>query len=52
MNINNIKWGNIELPGLSDEDLFSKKYSWPLSGLFQLLVTRTKNEQNRNWVAF
>jgi hypothetical protein len=26
MNIDNIKWGNIELPGLSDEDLFSKKY--------------------------
>lgn len=26
MNTNNIKWGNIELPGLSDEDLFSKKY--------------------------
>ena len=26
MNIKDIQWGNIELPGLSDEELFAKKY--------------------------
>lgn len=49
INHNSIEWGNIELPGLSDEELFSK--DWEKSGRTLEYYSDPKNRKKRAEIA-